>query len=63
LETFESWLRLDNFDNAEWICRQWVEMFLKKCFKRNSGGEERGKARQQATGDGFGRAREQKGEK
>jgi len=31
LETFESWLPLDNFDNAEWIRQQWVEMFLKKC--------------------------------
>jgi len=31
LETFEVWLPLDNFDNAEWICQQWVEMFLKKC--------------------------------
>jgi hypothetical protein len=31
LETFETWLPLDNFDNAEWIRRQWVEMFLKKC--------------------------------
>ena len=30
-ETFETWLLLDNFDNAEWIRRQWVEMFLKKC--------------------------------
>jgi len=30
-ETFETWLPLDNFDNAEWIRRQWVEMFLKKC--------------------------------
>jgi hypothetical protein len=31
LETFEKWLPLENFDNAEWIRRQWVEMFLKKC--------------------------------
>jgi hypothetical protein len=31
LETFETWLPLENFDNAEWIRRQWVEMFLKKC--------------------------------
>jgi len=30
-KTFESLLPLDNFDNAEWIRRQWVEMFLKKC--------------------------------
>jgi len=31
LETFETWLPLENVDNAEWIWRQWVEMFLKKC--------------------------------
>ena len=31
LETFESWLPLDNFNNAERIYQQWVEMFLKKC--------------------------------
>jgi hypothetical protein len=31
LATFETWLPLVNFDNAEWIRRQWVEMFLKKC--------------------------------
>jgi hypothetical protein len=31
LETFDTWLPLENFDNAEWIRRQWVEMFLKKC--------------------------------
>jgi hypothetical protein len=30
-ERFETWLPLDNFDNAEWIHRQWVEMFQKKC--------------------------------
>jgi len=31
--------------------------------KRNSRGDEKGKARQQATSDGFGRARGQKGKK
>ena len=31
LATFETWLPLVNFDNAEWIRWQWVEMFLKKC--------------------------------
>ena len=31
LKTFESWLPLDNFDNAKWIRQQWVEMFLKTC--------------------------------
>jgi hypothetical protein len=30
LATFETWLPLVNFDNAEWIRRQWVEMFLKQ---------------------------------
>jgi len=31
LETFQTWLPLENFNNAEWIWRQWVEMFLKNC--------------------------------
>jgi len=31
LETFEIWLPLENFDNAEWIRQPWVEMFLKNC--------------------------------
>jgi len=31
LETFEKWLPMENFDDAEWIRRQWVRMFLKKC--------------------------------
>jgi hypothetical protein len=31
LATFEKWLPLENFDNAEWIRQKWVEMFLKKC--------------------------------
>jgi len=31
LETFKTWLPLENFDNAKWIRRQRVEMFLKKC--------------------------------
>jgi len=31
LETFEQWLPLEDFNNAEWIRRQWVQMFLKKC--------------------------------
>jgi hypothetical protein len=30
LETIVTWLPLENFDNAEWIWWQWVEMFLKK---------------------------------
>jgi len=34
LETFECWLPLDNFDNAEWIRQQWVEMFLNKCASK-----------------------------
>jgi len=63
LETFESWLPLDNFDYAEWIRRQRVEMKFEEMCKRNSGDEENGKARQQATGDGFGRVREQQGKK
>ena len=31
LETFKVWRPVDNSDNAEWIRRRWVEMFLKKC--------------------------------
>jgi hypothetical protein len=31
LETFKTWLPLENIDNVSWIQRQWVEMFLKKC--------------------------------
>ena len=30
-ETFETWLLLEKFNNAEWFRQQWVEMFLKKC--------------------------------
>ena len=30
LETFETWLHLENFNNAARIRRQWEEMFLKK---------------------------------
>ena len=33
-ETFETWLALENFDNAEWIWQQWVEMILKKCVSK-----------------------------
>jgi len=35
----------------------------KELCKRNLGGKENGKGRQPATGNGFGRAREQIGEK
>jgi len=31
LVTFETWLPMENLDNAEWIRRQWVEQLLKKC--------------------------------
>ena len=30
LDTFDKWLPLEKFDNAEWIRRQWVEMSLQK---------------------------------
>jgi len=30
-ETFDTWLLLENFANAQWIRCQWVVMFLKKC--------------------------------
>jgi len=44
LKTFEKWLPLENFDNAKWIWRQWVEIFLKKCASEV--GEARKKGRQ-----------------
>jgi hypothetical protein len=31
LETFETWLPLENLENTKWIQRQLVVMFLKKC--------------------------------
>jgi len=31
LVTFNTKLPLQNFNNAEWIRRQWVEMVIKKC--------------------------------
>jgi len=31
LETFETWLPLENVDNAKGIQQQWVERCLKKC--------------------------------
>jgi len=31
LKTFEKWLPLESFNNAEWIWRQWVEMIWKEC--------------------------------
>jgi len=34
LGTFDIWLPMYNFDNAEWICRQWVEIVLKKCASK-----------------------------
>jgi hypothetical protein len=29
LETFKTWLAVENVDNEEWIQQQWVEMFFK----------------------------------
>ena len=34
LETVEVWLQLDDFANAEWIRRQWVEKILMKCASK-----------------------------
>jgi hypothetical protein len=34
---------LENFDNAEWIRRQWVEMFLKKCASEVREARKKGK--------------------
>jgi len=42
LERFENRLPLDNFNNAEWICRQCVEKFLKKCVSAIWDARERG---------------------
>jgi hypothetical protein len=33
LETFETWQPVENFDNAEWIWRQWVGMLFKECAR------------------------------
>jgi len=41
--TFKTWLPLENFDNAEWICWQWVEMFLKKCASEVQGARKKGR--------------------
>jgi hypothetical protein len=30
IATFKNWLLLVNFDNADWIYRQWVQMIGKK---------------------------------
>ena len=43
LETFEKWLPLENFDNAEWIRRQWVEMFLNNCASKVWEAREKGR--------------------
>jgi hypothetical protein len=42
-ETFETWLPLENFDNAKWIWRQWVEMFLMKCASEVREGRKKGR--------------------
>jgi len=34
LETFKTWLPLENFYNAECIQQQWVVMCLKKCASK-----------------------------
>jgi hypothetical protein len=34
LATFQTWLLLVNFDNAEWIHQQQVEMLLNKCASK-----------------------------
>jgi len=42
-ETFEKWLPLESFDNAEWIQRQWVGMFLNKCASEVREGMKKGR--------------------
>jgi hypothetical protein len=44
VETFKTWLPLENFDNAEWFRQEWVGMFWKKCACKVQ--EVRKKARQ-----------------
>jgi len=48
LNNFETLLAVENFDNTQWIRRQWVEMFLTRCAievldgrKKGSGGNKR----------------------
>ena len=43
LETFQKWLPLENFDNAEWIRQQWVEMILKTCASEVGEGRKKGR--------------------
>ena len=43
LDTFTTWLPLENLDNAEWIRRQWVEMILKKCASEDREARKKGR--------------------
>jgi hypothetical protein len=43
LETFEICLALEILDNAEWIRRQWVEIFLNKCASEVRGARKKGR--------------------
>jgi hypothetical protein len=54
LETFETWLPLEDFDNADWIRRQWVKMFSKKCASKVREPRKKGRRgnKQPATGLG-----------
>ena len=45
LATFETWLPLVNFDNADWIRWQHVEMFLKKCVCKIREARKKGRQR------------------
>jgi hypothetical protein len=62
LETLEMWLALNNFDSEMHSSAVGGDVSAEMC-KRNSGSKEKGKLRQQATSDGFGKAHEQNGEK
>jgi hypothetical protein len=43
LETVETWLHLENFNNPEWNPPQWLKIFLKTCASevREAGKKER----------------------
>jgi hypothetical protein len=42
LNTIQTWLRLENFNNAEWIWQEWVQMFIKKCASEVREAKEKG---------------------
>jgi hypothetical protein len=43
LDTFESWLQLDNFDMSKWNRQQWVEILLKQYGSEIWGAKRKGR--------------------